>query len=311
VNEADIPIVETAMKKPYQNGGFKIYDISDKTNPKLLCHQLTGGIGVHRFDVDENYAYISTEMQGFIGNILVIYDISNPVKPVEVAKWWMPGQHIAGGEVPQWSGRRNRLHHALRFGDELWAGLWHGGVGVIDISNITQPKTLGIHNYHPPFPEPSHTFMPLAQLIDGKRIAVAIDEEDHAHDEEELDRRKGRPHGCLWTFDVTDLSAIKPLAIYEVSELDSPWSRATPGRFGAHQFQEQQKGTLVFCTWFAGGLRAVDVANPLSPKEIGYYIPTPASGRAAPQTNDVFVDDKDIIYMIDRYAGLDLLELNV
>ena len=125
VREQDIPIVEAAQKKPYQNGGFKIYDISNKSNPRLIAHQKTGGIGVHRFDVDERYAYISTEMKGFLGNILVIYDVANPAKPFEVSRWWMPGQHIAGGEKPQWSGRRNRLHHALRFGDELWAGLWH------------------------------------------------------------------------------------------------------------------------------------------------------------------------------------------
>ena len=308
VREQDIPVVEAAQKKPYQNGGFKIFDISNKQNPRLIAHQKTGGIGVHRFDVDERYAYISTEMEGFLGNILVIYDVSNPSKPVEVSRWWMPGQHTAAGESPQWSGRRNRLHHALRFGNELWAGLWHGGIGVIDITDIKSPKTLGTYNYHPPFPEPSHTFMPLKDLIDGRRIAVAIDEEDHAHDAEELDRRKGRPHGCMWVFDVTDLQAIKPLSIYDVSELDSPWSRATPGRFGAHQFQEQRKGTMVFCTWFAGGLRAVDVANPLSPREAGFYIPMPAEGRAAPQTNDVFVDDDNLIYTIDRYAGLDILE---
>ncbi len=57
--------------------------------------------------------------------------------------------------------------------------------------------------------------------------------------------RRGRPHGCLWVLDATDLKDIEPLSIYEVSELDSPWSRATPGRFGAHQFQEHMKDTLL------------------------------------------------------------------
>lgn len=308
VKESDIPQVEAVERKPYDRGGFKIYDISDKTRPKLLTHHKTGGIGVHRFDMDENYAYISTEMAGYIGNILVVYDIRNPLKPQEVSRWWIPGQHLAGGETPTWSGRRTRLHHALRYGDELWAGLWHGGVAVIDVKDITKPTTLGAYNYHPPFPEPSHTFMPLENLIGGRRIAVAIDEEDHAHDAEEMDRRRGRPHGCLWTFDVTDLKNIKPLASYEVSELDSPWSRATPGRFGAHQFQEQRRGTMIYCAWFAGGLRVVDVADPSSPREAGYFIPHPAEGRAAPQTNDVFVDDRDRIYMVDRYTGFDILE---
>lgn len=81
VREADIPAVEAAQKKPYQGGGFKIYDIADKSRPRLITHQKTGGIGVHRFDVDQHYAYISTEMAGYIGNILVIYDIADPQHP--------------------------------------------------------------------------------------------------------------------------------------------------------------------------------------------------------------------------------------
>jgi hypothetical protein len=308
VQASDLPAVEAAERKPYDQGGFKIYDVKDRTKPKLITHQKTSGIGVHRFDMDANYAYISTEMEGYIGNILVIYDIRNPAKPAEVSRWWMPGQHVAGGEKPTWPGRQHRLHHALRFDDQLWAGCWHGGIWVIDVADIRKPKTLGSYNYHPPFPEPSHTFMPVPGTFKGRRIAVAIDEEDHAHDAEEMARRKGRPHGCLWTFDVTDLADIKPLAMFEVSELDSPWSRATPGRFGAHQFQEKAHGTLVYCAWFAGGLRIVDVADPTAPQEVGHFIPAPAAGKAAPQTNDVALDDRGLIYIVDRYTGFDVLE---
>jgi hypothetical protein len=298
----------TAEQTSYEHGGFKLYDVADRTRPKFITHVRTWGRGVHRFDMDEHYAYISTEMEGYVGNILVIFDIRNPSQPLEVSRWWMPGQHVAGGEQPTWVGRRNRLHHALRFGDELWAGCWHGGVAVIDVSDIRQPRTLGAYNYHPPFPEPSHTFMPVPERIDGRRIAVAIDEEDHAHSAEELERRKGRPHGCLWVFDVTDVAAMKPLAIFEVSELDSPWSRATPARFGAHQFQEHMEGTLVYCAWFSGGLRIVDVADPAAPHEVAWFIPEPVAGKPAPQTNDVDVDERGLVYIVDRYAGFDVLE---
>ncbi len=121
--------------------------------------------------MDANYAYISTEMPGYIGNILVTYDIRNPAKPEEVSKWWMTGQHIAGGEKPTWSGRQHRLHHTLRFGNELWAGCWHGGVRVIDVTDIRKPKTTGAYNYHPPYPEPSHTFMPVLQMLDGSNAS--------------------------------------------------------------------------------------------------------------------------------------------
>jgi len=309
VKASEIPAVEALEKEPYNQGGFKIYDVSDRAKPKLITHHKTHGRGVHRFDMDGTFAYISTEMPGYIGNILVIYDIRNPARPEEVSRWWLPGQHLAGGEKPTWSGRQHRLHHALRQGNTMWAGCWHGGVRVIDVSDIRKPRTTGEYNYHPPFPEPSHTFMGVPP-INGRRIAIAIDEEDHASSAAEMDQRRGRPHGCLWVFDVTDLAKIQPLSIYEVSELDSPWSRAAPGRFGAHQFQEHMKGgdTLVYCAWFAGGLRIVDIANPSAPQEVGYYIPEPAPGTAAPQSNDVDVDERGLIYLADRYSGFDILE---
>ncbi|MEK6593366.1 MAG: RNA polymerase subunit sigma-70 [Pseudomonadota bacterium] len=309
VGQADIAVLEAAERSPYEQGGFKIYDVKDKTRPRLLCFQKTGGKGVHRFDMDENYAYISTEMPGYLGAMLMIYDIRNPAKPEEVSRWWMPGQHTAGGEKPTWPGRRNRLHHALRSGDHLWAGCWMAGVRVIDVSDIRKPKTVGAYNYHPPFPEPTHTFMEMPKRIGGKRIAVAIDEEDHSHGAAEMARRRGRPHGCLWVFDVTDFNNIQPLSIFEVSELDSPWSRTMPGRFGGHQFRERMKDdTLVYCTWFAGGLRIVDIADPSAPQEVGYFIPEPARGCAGPQTNDVDVDDRGVIYVVDRGPRFDILE---
>jgi hypothetical protein len=292
----------------YDGGGFRIYDVSDRAKPKLIAFQKTAGRGVHRFDMDERYAYISTEMPGYVGNILVIYDLRDPSRPEEVSRWWMPGQHVAGGENPHWPGRRNRLHHALRAGERLWAGCWHAGLRVIDISDIRAPRTVGEYNYHPPFPEPSHTFMPAPFPIGGRSIAVAIDEEDHAHSAAEMERRRGRPHACLWLMDVTDLGKIQPLSLFEVSELDSPWSRTAPGRFGAHQFQEHMKDTLVYCAWFAGGLRIVDIADPLAPREVGHFIPEPAAGHAAPQTNDVDVDSRGLVYIVDRYAGFDVLE---
>src|SRR6185295_13999864 len=101
--------VLTSGKDSYNEGGFKIFDISRKEEPKLITHHKTFGRGVHRFDMDANYAYISTEMEGFLGNILVIYDLRDPARPAEVSRWWLPGQHVAGGEKPAWSGRRNRL----------------------------------------------------------------------------------------------------------------------------------------------------------------------------------------------------------
>ena len=300
VSEDDVVTLDAARARGYDEGGFRVFDISDKAHPKLITHHNTHGFGVHRFDVDANYAYISTEVEGYIGNILVIYDLADPARPREVSRWWMPGQHLAGGETPTWRGYKNRLHHALRVGDELWAAVWHAGFRVLDVSDITQPRCVASHDYHPPFPEPTHTVMPLPGLIDGRRIAVALDEE-HEH-------RRGNLHGFMWVFDVTDFGAIKALAAFDVSEMDSPWSRA-PGRFGAHQFREKMDGTLVYATWFAGGLRVVDLADPFNPNEVAHFIPEPLAGEACPQSNDVDLDDRGLIYLLDRDRGLDILEM--
>lgn len=310
-----MPDLFAISERGYDDGGFKIYDISNPTRPKLVAYQRTGGVGVHRFDCDARYAYISTEMAGYVGNIVVIYDFSDPSNIREVSRWHIPGQHVAGGETPHWDGVRNRVHHGLRVGDELWTACWHGGFNVVDLSDIANPKTIGHHNYHPPFPEPTHTVMPLPETIDGRRIAICVDEE-HPH-------ATGQPHAFLWVFDVTDISNIRPLSTFHVTDFNAPWANAhlaDDGSYwhgrpeiygpGAHQFQEHMRDGLIYCTWFSAGLRIIDISDPFRPRERGYFIPQPANGFPAPQSNDVDVDENGIIYLIDRINGLDILTLD-
>src|SRR5258708_21732545 len=119
-------------------------------------------------------------MADYVGNILVIYDMRDPRQPAEVGRWWLPGQHIAGGEKPSWPGRQHRLHHALRFGNEMWASCWHGGFHVVGVSDLRQPQTLRGYNYHPLFPEPTHTVIPVKDRIRGRPLALPIDADDSA-----------------------------------------------------------------------------------------------------------------------------------
>ncbi len=294
----DVALIREFMRRGYSEGGFKVWDIADRSRPRLLTHVKTHGFGVHRFDMDERYAYISTEMEGFVGNILVIYDLARPESPEEIARWWMPGQHLAGGEKPTWSGYKNRLHHTLRVGERLYASVWHAGLRVIDVSDIRAPKTIGSYDYHPPFPEPTHTVLKVPFKVAGREVAVVFDEEhDHV---------PGRLHAGMWVFDMGDLARITPLAMFHLSELDSPWSRV--GRFGAHQPAEHMSDTLVYATWFSGGLRIVDIADPAQPVEVGHFIPEPSAGQSSPQSNDVDTDERGLIYLLDRNQGLDILE---
>ncbi|HSF95622.1 MAG TPA: hypothetical protein VLA52_11410 [Thermohalobaculum sp.] len=301
VKPTDIPVLDEAMARGYRSGGFRVWDISDKTAPKLLSYVRTHGFGVHRFDMDQSYAYISTEMEGYVGNILVVYSLADPSNPVEVSRWHMPGQHLAGAETPTWTGYGHRLHHAMRCGDELWAAVWHAGIRVLDASDITAPKVIGSYEFPPAIPEPTHTIMPLENLIGGRRYALAIDEEH--------DHLPGRLHGFLWVLDVTDLGNIVPVSAFDVSERASPWVGQPGARFGAHQYREKLDSTLVYATWFAGGLRVIDVADPKRPVEVAHYIPERPEEGPPPQSNDVDVDPRGRIYLLDRVAGLDILEV--
>ena len=177
-------------------GGFKIYDVSNPAKPKEIVHHKTHGIGVHRFDMDASYAYISTEMAGLYrqhprhlrhpqsgeagGSVALVdaraahrrrreADLARP--PAPAAPRAALRRRAVGGLLARRRAHRRRVRHP-------------------------KPKTIGAYNYHPPFPEPSHTFMPVPKPIDGKRIAVAIDEEDHAHSADEERARRGRPHAA-------------------------------------------------------------------------------------------------------------------
>lgn len=302
ITARELPEIEATLAAGYHGGGFRVWDISDKENPKLLSYVKTHGFGVHRFDMDANYAYISTEMEGYVGNILVIFDLSDPTDPNEISRWHMPGQHVAAGETPTGKGYSHRLHHAMRCGNELWAAVWHAGFRVLDASDMKTPKEIAAHRFPDAIPEPTHTVMPLENLIDGRRYALAIDEEH--------DHKLGRLHGFLWILDVTDLSDIKSVAAFDVGERHCPWIHEPGARFGAHQYRERLDSNLVYLSWFAGGLRVLDVSDPTLPVEVAHYLPEPADG-SIPQSNDVDVDDKGLIYLLDRNQGLDILEMKL
>jgi len=304
VNSEQRPNPGIRFDPNYGDGGFKIYDISDRTTPKLIKFFKTHGKGVHRFDMDENYAYISTEIEGFVGNILVIYDIRNPSEPEEVGRWWMPGQNVAAGEEPHPLKKEHRLHHALRHKDKMYAGLWMSGFAVIDVTDLSNPKTLSRYDPHPEAKEPSHTLLRVPFPVAGRDIALATDEERASRGAD-----KSEPHGPFYVFDVSEPSDLKLLSTYHVSENASPYAGRN-GRFGAHQFREKMDNTLTYVTWFAAGLRILDVKDPTNPEELGYFIPEPGKGTEAPQTNDVSMDERGLLYVTDKAHGFDVIEFN-
>ena len=63
-------------------------------------------------------------------------------------------------------------------------------------------------------------------------------------------------------------------------------------------------------SYFNAGVRAVDIRDPFRPVEAGYYIPA-ATGSGAIQTNNVELDERGLIYLVDRGgAGLHIVTLS-
>jgi len=63
--------------------------------------------------------------------------------------------------------------------------------------------------------------------------------------------------------------------------------------------------------WFAQGLRLVDFADPFQPHEVGFFVPPPPPGCARASSNDVTLDRRGLIYLVDRQRGVDIIETSV
>jgi hypothetical protein len=299
----DIMLVnyERYKAKEQLQSGLKVFDISDKSKPREIAMYKTPGKGVHRFTYDGRYAYISPTIEGYQGNIAMMLDMKNPQRPEEVMRWWMPGQWVAGGETPNFKGADTRCHHPIRRGDRLYISYWHGGFAIVDISNLSKPRTVSTLDWSPPYPCPTHTTLPLLNKIMERDWLIVTDEE--------VGEKLNETHNAfLWVVDITKEDLPLPVATFIVPFEGKSTSHS---RFGAHQPAEQVYGNTLYVTWFAGGLRAVDFSNPYQPKEVGYYVPNPGKGQNVVMSNDVFHDKDGKLYLIDRYDGLEILESQV
>lgn len=278
--------------------GLVLYDIADRAQPRLIGRFPTVARGVHRFDLAGTRVFLSTEWDGFSTNILAIVDVARPAHPELIGRWWLPGQHTAAGEEPP-AGGHYWVHLALARGERAYAACGRAGAVIVDITDLRAPRTVGAAAWNPPYTCPTHTFLPLPHAIRGRRFAVVTDEDV-------TDDVLEDPPAFMWVLDITNEARPVPVATYQAS----PEGLAVPGRrFGAHQpWEYVGPDNLVFLAWFSGGVRAVDVSDPYAPREAGYYVPPTPAGEAAPQTNDIFVDARGLVYAIDRNRGLSVLE---
>lgn len=303
--------------------GVELFDISSPENPKTISFFDCSGPhsrGVHQlWFADGEYVHCATGYADFTptnpldDQFYMCIDVRNPSKPAEVGRWWYPGTREGDNATPPT--RHPQFNSGFRphntnvypeRPDRLYMCYLDGGTFIMDISDKSNPQVVGHWNPHPPYPGFAHTALPLL----SRDLMIVTDESirDAAGDWPKL----------AWVLDIRKEDNMVPIGTLPLPPVEEFRDRG--GRFGAHNLHENRPGpafhsdTLVFGTFFNGGVRVFDLSEPLQPQEVAYFIPPrPENSMVqAVQVNDVYVDENRIVYCVDRHAGgLYILELEL
>jgi hypothetical protein len=304
----DFLVVNHEQMRTYEGTAFRpgirVIDIADPTNPRDVAFLPTGGRGVHRpiVDPERRRAYLSTRDDDAIGQLLWIVDLTDPARPERIGRWWHAGQE-PGSEREAGGGLGRTLHEARPLGDRLYLAYLDGGLAVLDISDPSAPRLTGTQivsgayapHHHTPWPLPERNLL----LVTHETIRPLCEE----------------PPAFLWICDISDpdrptpISTVMPEPIDPITKLPVSGDFCQRGgRYGAHNLWADG-GDLVYVAWFNAGLRVINIRDPHRPAETGFWIAPAPAGRPASQANDVFVDDRGLIFLTDRWGGgLDILE---
>lgn len=305
--------------------GVDLFDVSIPEQPRLISHFDCSGPhsrGVHAlWFVDGKTIHMSAGAADFVprnpldDQFYRILDVSDPSRPVETGRWWYPGTR-EGDEAPPPARLAPqfdmgfRTHNTNVFPerpDRAYVGYIDGGALVLDISDKGNIKVVSKWNHSPPFNGFTHTVLP---LFDRNLWVVS--------DECVMDNGADWPK-LVWMIDARDEANPVPIGTFPAPPFEAFAKRG--GRFGAHNLHENLPGpvsfrsdTIIIGTFFNAGVRVYDTSDPYRVEEIAYYVPgaPKLSPAGAIQLNDVYVDDRRIVYTVDRFTGgLYVLELNI
>ncbi|MBL4576732.1 MAG: hypothetical protein JKY51_11690 [Opitutaceae bacterium] len=331
-----LPVYHGSPKNAKHDGGIFIWDVREPLKPKLLSQWDSGyGSGTHRsFYNGGRYVHLSSTAAGFNGHIYRILDISNPKKPFEAGRWWLPDQWAAGGANHK-SGAS--LHGAPYVkGNLVYISYGKAGMVIVDISNIETPQFVGQLDTHPPLGDTApqmHTVVPLSQrpyaviTSEGRRPAAWSKEKigDHIPSVNFIgmaDVRNPAEPTLVSIFPTPIPPADAPYKNF--SELENIGAFG----FGPHNLHQpenhpalEDRNDRIYCTYFNAGLRIYDISDPYLPKEIASFIPPDPKefafnkkgfpGPKLATVEDVLVDNRGIIYMTSMNQGLWILRCTV
>jgi hypothetical protein len=276
---------------------------------------------------------------------LKIYDLSNPAHPVYIRDFGFPGQQpstesqgqpptgihgvISAGAV------KNRVYMPYGVGAD-------GVIQIIDRKKLLTDFTSGVHpttqdllspqvgvikmssdqGGHSAFPVlgvPIPEFQNFSKMKTRDLLIVTSEADTSAGCEQS-------PH-MAFILDITNEATPWPISTLRVPEMPGDFCNKG-GPFGSHGIAEslypKYYGKLAIIAWFNAGVRIWDIRDPFAPRPIAYFIPAPNQNttescltvrgvktcKKAIQTNNVEIDDRGLIYAVDRSGtGMHILRL--
>jgi hypothetical protein len=289
---------EQAGSEPARTG-MAVYKLDDPADPEPVGFFETKGGGPHwLWFTGGRYVYMSARLEGYTHRIALIADVADPSAPREVSRWWIPGMWTAGGEKPWWDPTLNfNIHGCFVHGDRAYLAMFDNGLGILDIADKENPVLVSELQWLNG--RWAHTALPLPE-----RNLLVVSEEANQFDCMEYPR-------YVRVIDIKDEQNPRILSRFPTPRGDF---RRRGMRFGSHDLHANYPGStvddkLIYATYYNAGLRVVDISDPITPKEVAYYVPEAPPTQKAIQTNQVFVDSRGLIYLSDfAGAGIHILE---
>ena len=330
-------------------GSHEVYDVTDPENPSLVTVVVDGLNDTHKnwWDCNTGIAYLVSGVPGWqTDRHLQVFDLSDPANPVFIRNFGLVGQE-PGGTNPDPENELPELHGPIVVGNRVYMGYGTSSNGILQIldndilvngnpeptpENLLAPEIarleLGpLHGAHTTLPMLNISPPEFEDFTEGQtRNMVAIINESTGNECRESPQ-------MAYMADVTTETEPHIVSNYHVdprSALDELGGNYCDigGRFGAHSSHENMNNPygnkVLFLAYFNAGIRAVDVRNPWSPRELGYYVPrvNPRTDercvedngvetcKIAIQTNNLDLDNRGYIYAVDRAnSGMHIVDL--
>jgi hypothetical protein len=287
----------------------EIYDVTDPAHPTRLTVIVSGLNFTHKnwWECDTGIAYLvaNKKEEGWKGQHLKIYDLSDPAKPAYIRDFGLLGQQpdatshegVVGGIA---------IHGAISAGvakNRVYAAYGTGANGVIqildrqkllhDFENSVKPTTeemlapqvgyitmspdQGAHTTFPIFDQPIPEFQDYTVLKKRNLLIVPSESSRGDHCQPGPNGDRPAPH-LAFLIDVSNEATPWPIATFRVPENPGDFC-GKGGRFGTHSVAESfyppYYGKLAIFSWFNAGVRVWDIRDPFAVQEVAYFIPAP------------------------------------